>query len=165
MTHCLALIPCPFSHREKGISFRGLPPPPHFFQERFIRFWYDLSKQRITGCRSTAVRLDHKIARAVDNSSSHGAGCIAIPAKRTRDAGVGWVPRADNAYNRLSVLEDGQVLDVQTIIWATGYQPDYRWVEAMPLNRYGYPVHGRSVVDANRVCTSWGWCSSLAYGR
>ena len=40
MTHCLALIPCPFSHREKGISFRGLPPPPHVFQERFIRFWY-----------------------------------------------------------------------------------------------------------------------------
>lgn len=62
------------------------------------------------------------------------------------DAGVRWVPRVVGTQNNLPRLEGGQILDVHTVIWATGYRPDDRWIEDIPLNRYGYPMHTRGMV-------------------
>jgi putative flavoprotein involved in K+ transport len=87
------------------------------------------------------------MARAFDNGGGHGGGRVGMPAQMILDAGVRWVRRVAATRNGLPLLEDGQVLDVQTVIWATGYRPDYHWVEGMPVNREGYPVHTRGVVE------------------
>jgi putative flavoprotein involved in K+ transport len=91
--------------------------------------------------------LGRKIARGFDNGGGHGGGRVGMPAQMILDAGVRWVPRVVGTRNGAPVLDDGQVLDIQTVVWATGYRPDYRWVEDMPLNRAGYPVHTRGVVE------------------
>ena len=91
--------------------------------------------------------LGRKMARSFDTGGGHGGGRVAMPAQMILDAGVRWVPRIVGTQNGLPLLEDGQVLDVQTVIWATGFRPDYRWVEEMPVNREGYPVHTRGVVE------------------
>jgi putative flavoprotein involved in K+ transport len=70
-----------------------------------------------------------------------------MPAQMIIDAGVHWVPRVAGAARGLPVLKDGRVLEVNTIIWATGYRPDYHWVEPMPVNVHGYPQHERGVVN------------------
>ena len=38
--------------------------------------------------------------------------------------------------------------DIQTIIWATGYRPDYSWLEVPVLDRKGMVVHDGGVVSS-----------------
>ena len=46
---------------------------------------------------------------------------------------------------------DGRVVSTQdlSILWCTGYRPDYRWIEnrhgSLDLDRRGYPLHERGV--------------------
>jgi putative flavoprotein involved in K+ transport len=34
------------------------------------------------------------------------------------------------------------------VIWATGFQFDFDWVEPATFDEYGYPVHDRGVTDS-----------------
>jgi putative flavoprotein involved in K+ transport len=43
------------------------------------------------------------------------------------------------------MLADGRVLDVATVIWATGYRPDYSFVAAPIVGDDGWPVEERGV--------------------
>jgi putative flavoprotein involved in K+ transport len=43
------------------------------------------------------------------------------------------------------VLADGTVLDVATVIWATGYRPDYSFIAAQVVGEDGWPVERRGV--------------------
>jgi hypothetical protein len=43
-------------------------------------------------------------------------------------------------------LEDGRILTVERVIWATGFQPDYRWISMPIFDDRGYPLHSRGVV-------------------
>jgi putative flavoprotein involved in K+ transport len=78
-----------------------------------------------------------------------------IPLGRIRQkdfaaAGVERVPRVAGATNGYPVLEDGRVLDVSTVIWCTGFTPDYRWLELALATRYGAPIHNRGIVESCR---------------
>ena len=47
----------------------------------------------------------------------------------------------------LPVLEDGRVLDVQNVIWCTGFQRDFSWIRVpFDVDEDGYPVQYRGVV-------------------
>jgi putative flavoprotein involved in K+ transport len=43
------------------------------------------------------------------------------------------------------VLKDGTVLDVANVIWATGFRPDYSWIEPAVTDADGWPVERRGV--------------------
>ena len=45
-------------------------------------------------------------------------------------------------------LPDGSILDVASVIWATGYRPDYHWIQLPIFDHAGHPVHHRGVVPA-----------------
>jgi putative flavoprotein involved in K+ transport len=45
------------------------------------------------------------------------------------------------------VLEDGRVLDVANIVWATGFESDYDWIEAPIATDDGWPREYRGVVE------------------
>ena len=38
--------------------------------------------------------------------------------------------------------------EIRTIVWATGYRPDYSWLDVPVLDRKGYLRHDGGVVDA-----------------
>ena len=40
---------------------------------------------------------------------------------------------------------DGQAIDVSTVIWATGYAPDFSWIGLPVLDPNGAPMHARGV--------------------
>ena len=42
---------------------------------------------------------------------------------------------------------DGTELEVDAVIWATGYRPDYSWIEAPDLRCGGASRHRRGVTD------------------
>ena len=46
------------------------------------------------------------------------------------------------------ILElDVKAAGLATVIWATGYRPDFSWVHVPVLDAEGYPVHKRGVTS------------------
>lgn len=74
---------------------------------------------------------------------------IRLSSKSLRQAGVTRVSRMDGVVDGMPRLEDGRVLDVAVVVWATGFRPDYSWIAVpeLTLDEDGYPVHDRGVVD------------------
>jgi putative flavoprotein involved in K+ transport len=67
-----------------------------------------------------------------------------------RDAGVGrperFEPTRAPATSRLEIdLRRGAI---RSIVWATGFRPDYSWLDMAVLDRKGYLRHDGGVVDA-----------------
>ncbi|MCB8984512.1 MAG: NAD(P)-binding domain-containing protein [Ardenticatenaceae bacterium] len=79
-----------------------------------------------------------------------------VPLARVRPAnlqaaGVERVyARTVGAQDGLPVLADGRVLDVSNIIWCTGFQPNYDWIDLPIFDDEGRPIHERGVVTAVR---------------
>ena len=68
--------------------------------------------------------------------------------KRIRDSEIEWVGRTTGTKDGRPQIEDGRVLDVASVIWCTGFRPDYAWIELPVFDSYGYPIHSRGVVES-----------------
>jgi putative flavoprotein involved in K+ transport len=60
-------------------------------------------------------------------------------------AGVERVPRTIGIENGRPKLEDGQVLDVANVVWCTGFEPGFDWID-LPIFEDGRVAHERGVV-------------------
>lgn len=65
--------------------------------------------------------------------------------RRLRAAGVRFRPAVAGADGRTVRFADGSSLDVGTVIWATGYRPDYSWIHIPGVTRDGQVIHRRGV--------------------
>lgn len=65
-----------------------------------------------------------------------------------RKSGAKRAARAEGAADGKPRLEDGRVLDVDVVIWATGFQPAFTWIDlpGLAYDARGYPVHEKGVV-------------------
>lgn len=63
------------------------------------------------------------------------------------EAGVGRVPRVDGVAGGKPFLADGRVLEVATVVWATGYKPDFGCIELPVSGEDGYPVQHRGEAE------------------
>jgi putative flavoprotein involved in K+ transport len=61
--------------------------------------------------------------------------------------GVELKPRVVDAGGRTVRFEDGSELEVDAVVWATGYRPDYGWIGLPILDESGRPRHRRGVTD------------------
>ena len=56
-------------------------------------------------------------------------------------AGIIWSEaRTVGVRDGKPMLADGQVLDVASVVWCTGYRPDYGWIRLPVLDDAGWPV-------------------------
>lgn len=55
------------------------------------------------------------------------------------------VGRTKNAEGTLVVTEKQKLTDLKNIIWATGYRPNFNWIEGLELTKDGYPKHHRGI--------------------
>jgi putative flavoprotein involved in K+ transport len=67
--------------------------------------------------------------------------------KELAAAGVRRVPRTVGVRDGRPVLEDGRVMDVATVIWCTGFRPDFGWIDLPVFDGDGLPLHRRGVVE------------------
>ena len=51
------------------------------------------------------------------------------------------------ADGRTVRFADGTSLDVEVVIWATGYRPDYSWIDIPGVTRDGKVIHRRGVTE------------------
>lgn len=84
-----------------------------------------------------------------ERGRSHGHPRPRLSSKDIRRAGVERTPRVDGVTDGKPRLEDGRVIDVDALVWATGFRPDYGWVQVPELSfdADGYPIQDRGVVD------------------
>jgi putative flavoprotein involved in K+ transport len=77
---------------------------------------------------------------------SQGGLLIRVKRLDLQAAGVQRVPRLAGVRDGKPVLEDGRVLDVANVIWATGFHPGFSWIDLPALDEHGEPKQERGVV-------------------
>ena len=79
-------------------------------------------------------------------------GHRAVPLIRTLPkhlaaAGVERAGRVTRVLDGQPVLEDGRVLDVQNVIWCTGFHPGFSWIRIPVFDEHGSPRQKRGVAE------------------
>jgi putative flavoprotein involved in K+ transport len=77
---------------------------------------------------------------------SHGMPLIRTAPKDLASAGVRRVPRVVGVQDGLPVLEDGHVLEVGNVVWCTGFDPGFSWID-LPVLEQGEPKHERGIAQ------------------
>jgi putative flavoprotein involved in K+ transport len=66
-----------------------------------------------------------------------------------RRHGARLLGRTVDAKDRTVRFADGQTLEVETIVWATGFRSDYSWIRVPEaIDEHGMPIHRRGVTPA-----------------
>ena len=101
-------------------------------------FWY-LTKTRLLNA-TVESRLGRKL-------STRDTLIGSSPREMTKRHGVELKPRLVDADGRRVRFEDGTELEVDAVIWATGYRPDHAWIKQPILGEDGRLRHRRGVTD------------------
>ena len=99
-------------------------------------FWW-LTKTRLLN-KTVESRLGRKLGMRDTLIGSS-------PGEMTRRYGVELKPRLVDADGRRVRFEDGTELEVDAVIWATGYRPDYSWIKLPIFDEGGRLRHRRGV--------------------
>jgi putative flavoprotein involved in K+ transport len=76
----------------------------------------------------------------------HGAPLGHVTREEIAEAGVELTPCVAGVQSGRPKLEDGRIPDVDGVIWATGFHPDYSWLHLPIFDEQGHPRHWRGVV-------------------
>ncbi len=79
---------------------------------------------------------------------SQGAPLVRFRSKDLIKAGVERVPRVEGVVDGKPQLADGRAMEVASVVWATGFKPDFGWIELPVIGEDGYPFHYRGVVES-----------------
>ena len=94
-------------------------------------FWW-LTKARVLN-KTVESRLGRKL-------STRDTLIGSSPREMTKRYGVELKPRLVDADGRRVWFEGGGELDVDAVVWATGYRPDYSWIDVADLRRDRSPT-------------------------
>lgn len=101
-------------------------------------FWW------LTRLRLLKVTVESRLGRRM----RHREMLIGSSPRELRQRfGVELRPRAVDASGRTVRLEDGSEVEVDAVIWATGYRPDYSWIDLPIFDADGRMRHRRGVTD------------------
>jgi putative flavoprotein involved in K+ transport len=144
------------------------------FPFRFIDTWRARIGWPVMRFLATRVfTLGTPIGRRMAPHVRHGGGpLLRVRSVDLREAGVErFDARTTGVSDGRPMLEDGRVLDVTNVIWATGFLPDYGWIEVPGfVDADGWPAGRRGVSDAVPglyflgVLFQWAFSSMLVLG-
>jgi putative flavoprotein involved in K+ transport len=75
-----------------------------------------------------------------------GGPLIRVKQRDLSAAGVERAPKVAGVRDGRPELEDGRVLDVANIVWCTGFQPGFSWIDLPVFDDDGLPIQTRGVV-------------------
>ena len=87
------------------------------------------------------------------------------PRQITRRYGVELKPRATAVAGRTVRTDDGNEVPVDAVIWATGYRPDYSWIDLPIVDENGRLRHRRGLTDVPGLLflgLTWQWTRGSA---
>lgn len=81
-------------------------------------------------------------------SSGKGTPLVRVHRDELAHAGVELASRLAGVVGGHPQLDDGRLLDVSTVIWCTGYRPDYSWISLPGFGQSDQPAHrGGAVIN------------------
>jgi putative flavoprotein involved in K+ transport len=89
--------------------------------------------------------LESRLGRRIAASMRGGDALIGIPERSLSDAGITRVGRITAERDGLPIA-DGIALEPSSIVWCTGFEPDYGWIDLPILDEAGRLEHRRGVV-------------------
>jgi putative flavoprotein involved in K+ transport len=102
-------------------------------------FWW------LSGVGFMKVSTDSRLGRKLSERDV----LIGSSARRLRHSGVTMRRRLTSADGQRVLFEDGSEQDVDAIVWATGYRPDFSWIDVPDVKGASDRiVHRRGVTDA-----------------
>jgi putative flavoprotein involved in K+ transport len=119
-----------------AVGSRQTPVPQRFLGRSL--FWW-LTK---TGVIKKTV--DSRIGRRLQHRDTLIGSS---PRELRRRHGVDLKPRVVGANSRTISFADGSNVDVDAVIWATGYRPEHSWIDLPVLDSGGNLRHRRGVTD------------------
>lgn len=118
-----------------AVGSRQTPLPQRLLGQQI--FWW-LTKLGILGM-SVESRLGSRL-RERDTLIGSSPG-------KAKRKGIILKPRAVTAVGPIVRFADGTETEADSIIWATGYQSDYSWIQLPVFDERGRPRHRRGVTD------------------
>jgi putative flavoprotein involved in K+ transport len=95
------------------------------------------------------LTTSNPLGRKFHSKMLHKAGpLLRVKPKDLVAAGVERVGRVTGVVDGYPTLDDGSVLDVANVIWCTGFDPAFDWIDLPVFDDQGHVVHDRGVVDA-----------------
>jgi putative flavoprotein involved in K+ transport len=92
------------------------------------------------------LTLDTPMGRKMQQPAiEHGTPLVRTKQSDLEAAGVQRVGRIADVRDGRPVTVDGDVLDPQTVVWCTGYRPDYSWIDLPVSDASGHPIMERGV--------------------
>src|ERR687887_478527 len=91
--------------------------------------------------------LERTVDSRFGRRARHRDTLIGSSPRELRGHGIELKPRASAVSGRTVSFADGSRLDVDAVIWATGYRPDYSWIDLAVTDEAGEPRHRRGVTD------------------
>jgi putative flavoprotein involved in K+ transport len=124
----------------------GRPPGVVPFRMEGLASRLILARLVIGGVFHHVLTLDTPIGRRVRGNGSNGATpLVRVKPWDLTAAGVECVGRTIGVRAGLPLLDDGRTLDVDNVIWATGYSAGFEWID-LPVHGPYEPLHERGVV-------------------
>ena len=117
---------------------KGMPSLPQRLLGKDIFWW-------LSGIGFMKVSTDSRLGRKLSTRDV----LIGSSPKKIRRSGVTLRPRLTDTRGRRAVFEDGSEQEVDLVVWATGYRPDFSWIDVPGvLNERGGVIHRRGVTKA-----------------
>jgi putative flavoprotein involved in K+ transport len=127
-------------HRQVWLSGRKTGHIPRYIFGTDTFWWLMHTINYFTANTFVGRRLKKKL-------TTMGMALVGISEDDLATAKIERVPRVTGIQNGKPVLEDGGVMDVGAVIWATGYHYNFDWINIPGFDGKGYPQHHRGIVE------------------
>jgi putative flavoprotein involved in K+ transport len=124
--------------REVLLAGRSVGTMPRRVLGRDVFDWLYLTMMRPGADSFIGRRMRKNILAGTDT-------LIGMTEKDLTDAGIRRVGRVISALDGRPILQGGSFADVASIVWATGFRPDFSWIDAPVFGDDGFPGHHRGV--------------------
>src|SRR5262249_21227210 len=104
-----------------------------------------LTRLVLRGVFHRLLTVDTPIGRRVRRGRHHAAPLIRVRPSDLPVAGLARAPRVAGVRDGMPLLEDGTVLEVENVIWCTGFHPGFSWIRLPILDEMGEPRHERGI--------------------
>ena len=119
-----------------SVGSRQLPLPQRLLGRDL--FWW------LTRLGLLQKSVDSRLGRRLQD---RGSPLIGSSPRRIRRLGVRIEPRVTDASGRRVTFADGSELEVDVVIWATGYRTDHSWITPSVTDETGRVRHRRGVTE------------------
>ncbi|HYX10186.1 MAG TPA: NAD(P)/FAD-dependent oxidoreductase [Bacteroidales bacterium] len=126
--------------RPTMLSGKPTPHIPDFIFRYFGRLYWLFAYYVLT----VKTPIGRKVKSIVTTS---GGPLISVSMNEVKEAKVEQLPRLKGVENGLPLLENGHIVSVSSIIWATGFKPDFSWIKFDVTGENGWPKTNRGIAE------------------